>query len=468
MSLTKEAVLKLKTEGFGEAEKHARMIAAFVDHAAAATRSMEALVRSTGASFRYQHDQLAKTVPWALQFETALEGIEARARAAALATRGIGGGRLPGAGAPGPGGGAGAGAGAAVGAASLGSIAAAAAVVTGALYAANAAGESLFDTIGRGETIAALSASFQQLSGPIGGAAATLAALQQATGGVVDNQTLMLATNKLMIADIGLSQQQVAGLAAAAVTLSKAMGTTASSAVRDLAEGLQKQSPMILDNLGLTVKMEAAVKEYAAAHHLASSEVDDQARKLLFAKVAMDGAAEAEKKLGTSGLSTIKATEQMSVAWKNFGDQIDRLVADQPGFTEALKATADAAIAIGTALTPLIQLAGQVASELAPLIKLLGQGAAYLAGSGSLATLAGGALSALPGGALVGAPIAALGAAQGSASALGYTGMRGSAAPASKIEVNITAGTPREVAEKTQRELERFNREQVAAPGFGG
>lgn len=465
MALVKEAILKLKTDGFAEAEKHARMIAAFLDHGGGALRSMDALARATGSAFRYQHDQLAKAVPWALQLENAMEAVEARARAAAAATRGLGGGRAPAGGGalPGPGTG---GAGAALGAASLGSLAAAAAAVTGSLYAANAAGTALFETIGQGETIAALAASFDKLSGPIGGAASTLAALQQATRGVVDDQTLMLATNKLMIADIGLSQQQVAGLTQAAVTLSKAMGTTASSAVRDLAEGLQKQSPMILDNLGLTVKMEAAVKEYAKAHHIATEEVDDQTRKLLFAKVAMEGAEDAGKKLGASGLASVSATQQMTTSWDNFRDQISKLVSEQPGFAEALRETANAAIEIGKALSPLIQVAGEMARELAPVIKMLGEAAAFIAGSGALATGVGGLISsAVPGGALLGAPLAAIGGLQAQAQARGFTGLNGGASP---VVVNLTAGASQEAVAKVADALRRVESDASGANGFGG
>jgi len=482
MALTKEAVLRLKTEGFDSAEKSARIIAARMDAATKSAAVMSEIMRSAGAGAlpgiqrasgatpQFRLGETAKSGGGAhgwegatKKLEEAFKEVDKAARAAAVALKIIAE-RDP---APATATASGAKTdGAPRGAITLGHVAAATAALTGAFYAANAAGEALFETIGRGETVAALASSFEQLSTPIGGASSTLDALRAATSGVVDDQTLMLATNKLMIADIGLSQAQVAGLTGAAVTLSKAMGTTATSAVRDLAEGLQKQSPMILDNLGLTVKMEAVVKQYAAAHGIAASEIDDQTRKLLFAKVAMEGAEEAGKKLGASGLASVSATQQMTTAWTNFGTQVDRLVAEQPGFAEALKATAEAAIDIGKALTPLIQVAGQLARELAPVIKMLGEAAAFIAGSGALASNVGALVSsAVPGGAVFGAPLALVGGAQSYAASRGYQGVNGKA---SDVHVHLTAGATQEALAKTNDALRRAEANSAGASGFGG
>jgi len=487
VSLTKEALLKLKSEGFVEAEKAAIGIASAFKSAEkwavqfeAAARAVNAPLAVTDQALELIRSDAAHAVAQFKLMETELGRVAAQARVAAAA---VGGVHVPGAGAPGvpagapkilpgPGSGAAPSAGGAAGvasAAALSDLLGPAAAVAGALYTAKAGAEALFETLSRGEAAATTAESFEKLTTSIGGADSTLAAMNEATGGVVTNQNLMLAANRLLVGDLGLSQEQIAKLSGAAVVLSNAMGTSATEALMDMSDGLRKQNPRLLESLGLTVQMDDALKAYAKEHHVAADAIDEHQKKLIFTQVVMDGATEASAKLGKTAKELANPTEIMTKLWSDFGSEIDRLTADQPGFAEALKATADAAIAIGTALTPLIQLAGEVAHELAPVIKMMGEATAFVAKNGWAAQLLGGAISNLaPGaGAFVGAPIGAIGAAQSAASARGLDG-KGSGKPASNVNISITAGATQEAVAKTRAALERVEREQGAANGWGG
>lgn len=383
MAVEKQARIDLKVTGVAEGEARAKAIAKAFDDA-------EKSAGRLGARRVVAPQIPAPAVPGAT-------GGGGGAAAAALST---------GAGAEGV-------------AAGLGSIAAPAAAAAAAIYATAAAGEALFASLGRGEKAQGVADSFAALSKSVGGASATLAALRGATGGVVTDQQLMLSTNKLLVADLGLSQEQLTKLAGAAVSLSRVMGTDATTAVEDLSTGILRQSPAILDNLGIFVRSEEALKAYADAHGTTTEKLDAQTKKQIFLTETMKALDAAQQKAGATGTSVANIAQQLSTKWANFSTEIDKLVAKQPGFAASLASTADAALRIATALTPLIELAGKAAAALAPVIDLGGKAVALVAGNPGALSAAGSALGP------AGLPLALLGAGQAAAQATGAKGLTG-------------------------------------------
>jgi hypothetical protein len=287
-----------------------------------------------------------------------------------------------------------------------------------AFAAIGAASFGLFKALEQGEKVKGVTTSFEKLTAAIGGANATLERLQRAAGGGVDNMTLMLATNKLMIADLGLTRERIASLVSGALALSRVMGTDAKTAVTDLAEGVQKQSPLILDNLGITVRMEGALKKYAEANGIATSAIDEHTRKLVFLETFEETATEAKRKLGAGIDAVATPTARLATLWSNLTDKFVVMLANEPGIFEGLQAIAGAAAGLMSALTPLVKVVAEFVALLAKIPGLVpalaGAAAGFAVGGpigagigfvgGGLAGIAGAGTATAP---PAGTPIAA-------------------------------------------------------------
>lgn len=64
------------------------------------------------------------------------------------------------------------------------------------------------------------------------------------------------AYNKALMFGLVQNEQEMASLTRIAVTLGAAMGQSAAKSIDDLSTALGRNSPLILDNLGISIKLE--------------------------------------------------------------------------------------------------------------------------------------------------------------------------------------------------------------------
>jgi hypothetical protein len=117
-----------------------------------------------------------------------------------------------------------------------------------------------------------------------------------ATMGLVDDLTLQ--TSAITANRLGVSQSEAdfARLASAATKLGLSVGQDANKSVQDLTTALARQSPMILDNLGITLKVSEANQIYAQRIGKVASELTDAERKQAFMTIGLERAEEAAAK----------------------------------------------------------------------------------------------------------------------------------------------------------------------------
>jgi hypothetical protein len=159
------------------------------------------------------------------------------------------------------------------------------------------------ETIAEGQKLTQLRTAFEQLQGGPAPAAAAMADLRTATRGLVSDINLLEAANKASLLGLGEMGIKTDELASIAVRLGKAMGQEAAKSVDDLTTALARQSPQILDNLGIKVDLEAANVRYAASLGKTAVALTDEERKLAFASAAMDAARAKADTLGESQLT---------------------------------------------------------------------------------------------------------------------------------------------------------------------
>lgn len=120
--------------------------------------------------------------------------------------------------------------------------------------------------------------------------AISIGAARQATMGLVNDYDLTVAANKAVTLGVVKTDAEFAKLATTAAKLGQAMGQSAGQSVDDLTTALGRQSVMILDNLGISLKLEDAYSTYAARLGKVSSELTDAEKKQGFMTIALERA----------------------------------------------------------------------------------------------------------------------------------------------------------------------------------
>lgn len=162
-------------------------------------------------------------------------------------------------------------------------------------------------------------AAFDQLAKSAGTTGdALLAALRKASAGEISDLNLQLAANRAQLLGVANSAQQFSTLMDIARDRAQKMGITTTQAFNDLVTGLGRGSPLILDNLGITVNLTEANAAYAISLHKSADALTDAEKKqALINAVLKDGAA--------SIAATGGAVEGSAVAFARLGSVLENI-----------------------------------------------------------------------------------------------------------------------------------------------
>lgn len=151
----------------------------------------------------------------------------------------------------------------------------------------------------RARNVEALTGAFNNLSRSVGAVSKSfLGDLRKATKGAVSDLELIKATNNAVLLGVVQSQEEFAEFASIARQLGKAVGRDTVDAINDLSLGVGRQSRLILDNLGLIVKVEDATEKYANSLGVAVSALTDAERRTAFYNAAIDAGRRKVAELG--------------------------------------------------------------------------------------------------------------------------------------------------------------------------
>lgn len=148
---------------------------------------------------------------------------------------------------------------------------------------------------------------------------AMLNAMAKGTKGMVSNFDLMQSANKAVLLGLPVTSQSMGELAKTATALGKAMGLDATQALNDLITALGRSSPLILDNLGLTVKVGEANEAYAEQLGKTVEEMTDAEKKMAFYEAAMEAARKKTEQLGDQ---TMTLGEIATSVWTSIGNVV--------------------------------------------------------------------------------------------------------------------------------------------------
>lgn len=218
----------------------------------------------------------------------------------------------------------------------LGKAAGVAGIVALGIKAAQATAE----IVQLGAQSLALKSSFEQVQGGAANAASVLGALRDASRGMISDYDLMLSANKAALLGVADTAKEMSALLQIASVRGRAMGISATQAFSDIVTGLGRMSPLILDNLGITVNLEETMKKYADSLGKTSDALTDTERKQALVNAViesssslMDDANKSAETLAGQGFA------QLDTAWGNFKTAIGESLA--PFFDARAKEIAD-------------------------------------------------------------------------------------------------------------------------------
>ncbi|MGC4086213.1 MAG: hypothetical protein QM736_29840 [Vicinamibacterales bacterium] len=152
----------------------------------------------------------------------------------------------------------------------------------------------------------------------------------------------MQAANKGLLLGLPITAQSFGTLAQTAVVLGKAMGAGPVQSFQDLITALGRSSPMILDNLGLSVQVGAANEAYAKSVGKTADNLTDAEKKLAFYNAAMEAAKRKVEEVGGLNLTLADRVQQTKVAFANVTDALGVAIATSPVVNTAFGGMADA------------------------------------------------------------------------------------------------------------------------------
>ena len=160
--------------------------------------------------------------------------------------------------------------------------------------------------------------SFDQLAQQAGTTGeALLGALRKASKNEISDLNLELAANRAQLLGVASSAQQFSGLMEIARDRAQKMGISTTQAFNDLVTGLGRGSPLILDNLGITLNVAEANETYAKSLGKTAAQLSEAEKKQALINAVL---AQGQASLAAGGGAADTAAgsyARLAAAWDN-------------------------------------------------------------------------------------------------------------------------------------------------------
>jgi hypothetical protein len=192
--------------------------------------------------------------------------------------------------------------------------------------------------------------------------------LRKATKGLVDDQTLMVASNKAQVLGVVQTQQEFESLAHAAQKLGAAMGVDAATAIADVTDALGKGSAEVLNNIGVNLKMEDAQRRYAAQLGITADKLTDTQKAEAFRVIGMQEVIAKADQMVDSEAKMGEGLQRLNVLYTNALDNLGMLDKHIMDLAREFALAAESGSVFGKILDTITFGAGSSARELERLL----------------------------------------------------------------------------------------------------
>ena len=115
-----------------------------------------------------------------------------------------------------------------------------------------------------------------------------IANTEEKLGGFVSRQQVLMARNRSMQLGLNLTAEEFSRMAEAAAKAGLVMGQDVNQSINDIILGVGRQSRLILDNLGIIVRVDKANQDYAESVGKVVGQLTEAEKKAAFKKAALD------------------------------------------------------------------------------------------------------------------------------------------------------------------------------------
>lgn len=185
-------------------------------------------------------------------------------------------------------------------------------------------GIALANLADRGGKVIAVQQAFTRV---VGDSEAALIKLRKATQGLISDYDLMAGFNRAVTLGAARTVDEFAELADTAIALGRALGVDAAHALESLTIGIGRQSRLVLDNIGLIVKVGDANEMYARRLNKTAGELTLAEQKEAFRTAAMEAARRKVEELGRAEETNAQLLARIRTLYQNIRDEIAKIIA---------------------------------------------------------------------------------------------------------------------------------------------
>jgi len=154
--------------------------------------------------------------------------------------------------------------------------------------------------------------------------------IKESSEGLISDKALYEATTKAV--SLGVPFEKIGDLMEVAKVKAKDMGISLTQAFSDMATGIGRGSPMILDNLGLTIKLEEGNKKYADSLGITVEQMSAQQKTMALTNQVIEAGAEAVTRYADAGETSAEKFQKLDAQLENtkvlIGQKLLPLVAE--------------------------------------------------------------------------------------------------------------------------------------------
>lgn len=154
--------------------------------------------------------------------------------------------------------------------------------------------------------------------------------IKAASEGLISDKALYEATTKAV--SLGVPFEKIGDLMEVAKVKAKDMGISLTQAFSDIATGIGRGSPMILDNLGLTIKLAEGNKKYADSLGITVDQMTAQQNTMALTNQVIEAGAEAITRYADAGETSAEKFQKLDAQLENtkvlIGQKLLPLVAE--------------------------------------------------------------------------------------------------------------------------------------------
>lgn len=166
-----------------------------------------------------------------------------------------------------------------------------------------------------------------------------IATLKEVSSNAISERDIILATNRAQILKVAQDTDSLTDLLEVAIARAQKLGVSSTQAFNDIVTGIGRESPLILDNLGIVISLEDATNSFAESLGKTADELDTYERKQAIVNAVIAESTQYLDQAKTQAQIQAEEVAKLKSSWQDFGDTLAASVA--PNLAMALGLSGD-------------------------------------------------------------------------------------------------------------------------------